>query len=426
VNLPLWIAARYLRAHRHSGFITLLTGISIGGVALGVCALLTVLAVMNGFENEIQSRIAGTDAHVVLLGEDVGGVADAGALVARVARLPGVAGVAPFTYAKSMVVHGGFTEGLVVKGVDLAAERAVTTVGRNIDPPLDSIPTRTPEGEPGIVLGSELAARIGARVGDAVVLASLTGAENGALGFAPRLRPFRVVGLFTSGLYTYDSAFGFTSIAASQTFYQLGDRVTGVEIRLEDMFAAPRAARAILDSLTAEQAAPGGEPPSPAGLGLRANNWIELNRNLFTWMRLEKTVMFVILALIVLVAAFNIVSTLFMVVIEKRRDIGVLKSLGATHGTVLQVFLAEGCLIGGLGTGLGVTLGWGLIEVLRRYPFVRLPGDVYFIERLPVRPEAGDFIAVILAALGLCLAAALYPAWRAARLEPVDAIRRQA
>jgi lipoprotein-releasing system permease protein len=176
------------------------------------------------------------------------------------------------------------------------------------------------------------------------------------------------------------------------------------------MFDAPAAAHRILDTVRRP--------------GLRSNNWIELNRNLFTWMKLEKTVMFVILALIVLVAAFNIVSTLFMVVLEKRRDIGVLKSLGASRSVVLQVFLWEGLLIGGLGTGIGAALGAGLVAVLKRYPFVRLPGDVYFIERLPVRPEAGDFAAVILAALGLCLAAALYPAWRASRLDPVEAIRR--
>ena len=220
-----------------------------------------------------------------------------------------------------------------------------------------------------------------------------------------------MVGLFSSGLYTYDSSFSFTSIAAAQEFFELGAAVTGIEIKLVDMFAAPRVGARILSEL--------GDP------GLRANNWIELNRNLFTWMKLEKTVMFVILALIVLVAAFNIVATLFMVVLEKRRDIGVLKSLGAARSTVLQVFLAEGLLIGGLGTGLGSVLGFALITVLRRYPFVRLPGDVYFIERLPVRPEAGDFAAVILAALSLCLAAALYPAWRASRLDPVEAIRRQ-
>lgn len=412
MNLPLWIAARYLRTRRLSGFVTVLTGISVGGVALGVTALLTVLAVMNGFENEIQTRIAGTDAHVVLLGENTGGIPAPDSLTARASRHPGVMGAAPFVYAKAMVLRHGYAEGLVVKGVDLEAERRVTTIGTNIAPPLATIPEATEDGLPGIVLGSELAARVAAAIGDTVVLASLAGAERSALGYTPRLRPFRVVGIFTSGLYTYDSSFGFTALAAAQDFFRLGDAVTGIEIKLADMFSAPRLAAELLRAL---------DTP-----GLRSNNWIELNRNLFTWMKLEKTVMFVILALIVLVAAFSIVSTLFMVVIEKRRDIGVLKSLGASRRVVLRVFLFEGLLIGGLGTGLGAALGSLLIAVLQRYPFVRLPGDVYFIERLPVRPEAGDFAAVILAALSLCLVAALYPAWRASLLDPVDAIRRQA
>jgi lipoprotein-releasing system permease protein len=411
VSLPLWIAARYLRTRRGSGFITLLTGISVGGVAVGVTALLTVLAVMNGFENEVQSRIAGTDAHVILLGESAAGVTGVDTVAALVARCPGVKGVAPFTYAKAMVYHEGLTEGLIVKGVDLRAERGVTSVGRNLSPALDSIPTRGADGVPGIVLGSELAARLAARVGDKVVLAAVSESGASAFGFTPRLREFRVVGVFTSGLYTYDSSLGFTSIPASQDFFQLGGAVTGLEVRISDIFAAPRVARELLEAVP--------------GRGLRANNWIELNRNLFTWMKLEKTVMFLILALIVLVAAFNIVSTLFMVVMEKRRDIGVLRSLGARRRTILQVFLAEGLLIGGLGTGLGAVLGSALIAVLKRYPFVRLPGDVYFIERLPVRPEAGDFAAVVVAALALCLGAALYPAWRASLLDPVEAIRRQ-
>jgi lipoprotein-releasing system permease protein len=411
VNVPLWIAGRYLRTRRLSSFVTLLAGISIAGVALGVTALLTVLAVMNGFENEIQSRIAGTDAHVVLLGENTGGLTAADSLVARAARHPGVLGAAPFVYAKAMVMRHGYAEGLVVKGVDLDGERRVTNVARNIAPPLARIPDATPGDLPGIVLGSELAVRVAASIGDTVILAALTGAERSALGYQPKLRPFRVAGIFTSGLYTYDSSFGFTAIRAAQDFFQLGTAVTGIEIKLADMFAAPRLAAELVGALNTP--------------GLRANNWIELNRNLFTWMKLEKAVMFVILALIVLVAAFSIVSTLFMVVLEKRRDIGVLKSLGASRSLVLRVFLLEGFLIGGLGTGLGVTLGGLLIEALRRYPLVRLPGDVYFIERLPVRPEAGDFAAVILATLTLCLAAGLYPAWRASRLDPVDAIRRQ-
>jgi lipoprotein-releasing system permease protein len=386
----------------------LLTGISVAGVAVGVTALLTVLAVMNGFENEIQTRIAGTDAHVVLLGETQSGIRDGAALAARAARERGVLGAAPFTYSKAMVIRGGRAEGMVVKGVDLAGERRVTTVARNISPTLDSIPSAA--SLPGVVLGSELAGHIDAVVGDTVVLAALS-ADKSAMGYAPRLRRFRVAALFTSGLYTYDSSFGFIAIPVAQDFFQLGTAVTGVEVRLADMFDAPMAAERLLRAVGSQ--------------GLRTNNWIELNRNLFTWMKLEKTVMFVILALIVLVAAFNIVSTLFMVVLEKRRDIGVLKSLGASNGMVLRIFLLEGLLIGGLGTALGTLLGWILISVLQRYPFVRLPGDVYFIERLPVRPELGDFAAVILAAFALCLVAALYPAWRASLLDPVEAIRRQ-
>jgi lipoprotein-releasing system permease protein len=412
MRLSLWIAARYLRSRPRSGFVTLLTGFSIAGVAVGVTALLTVLAVMNGFEGEVQSRIAGTDAHVVLLGDDTAGVEDGVALATRLAREPGVVGGAPFTYAKAMAFHEGLSEGLVVKGVDLAREREVTTIGRNIRPPLDSIPDVTLGGEPGLVLGSDLAARLGARVGDVVLLATLKTDARSAFGYAPRLKPFRLVGVFTSGLYTYDSSLGFTSVGASQRFFELGGNVTGIELKLADMFDAPAASQRLLHAAHRPH--------------LRANNWIELNRNLFTWMKLEKAVMFVILALIVLVAAFNIVSTLFMVVLEKRRDIGVLKTLGATPGFVLHVFLLEGLLIGGLGTLAGALLGGGLIAALKRYPFIHLPGDVYFIETLPVRPEAGDFAAVILAAVVLCLAAAWYPAWQASRLDPVVAIRRQA
>jgi len=409
VRFTLWVAGRYLRTRRQTGFISLLTGISIGGVAVGVTALLTVMAVMNGFESEVQTRIAGTDAHVVLLGENAAGVSDAGTLAARVRRNSDVLGVAPFVYTKAMVYREGLTEGMVVKGVHLREERAVTTVGNHIEPALDSIPTRTAEGFPGIVLGSELAARLGAKVGDRVGLVSMVGAPNAALGFAPKVRTFQVVGIFTSGLYTYDSSFGFVALESAQDFFGFGDAVTGLEIRIKDMFDAIRVADAILKPLGRSD--------------LRANNWIELNRNLFTWMKLEKVMMFVVLSLIILVAAFNIVSTLFMVVLEKRRDIGVLKALGSTDGAVLRIFLWKGFIIGAAGTFLGAAFGGVLIEVLHRWPFIRLPGDVYFIDRLPLRPELSDFVAVILAALVLCLLAAAYPAWSASRLDPVEAIR---
>ena len=346
----------------------------------------------------------------MLLGANTAGVVGGDELAARLRREPGVTGVAPFTYAKAMLFRDGVTEGLVVKGVDLKAERSVTTIGAHIRPALEDIPLGSDGREPGIVLGSELASRMGVSLGQVVLLATLRADASSAFGWAPRLKPFRLVGVFTSGLYTYDSSFGFVAIGSAQDFFELGDRVTGVEVRLADMFDAPEASKRLV---------------AAAGRSdLRANNWMDLNRNLFTWMKLEKAVMFLILALIVLVAAFNIVSTLFMVVMEKRLDIGVLKTMGATPQFVLRIFLVEGLLIGGLGTALGTGLGAALIWVLERYPFVRLPGDVYFIETLPVRAEAGDFAAVILAALALCIAAAWYPAWQAARIDPIAAIRK--
>ena len=408
MRFTLWVAGRYLRTRRQ-GFISLLTGISIGGVAVGVTALLTVMAVMNGFENEVQTRIAGTDAHVVLLGNDAAALSDPARVVAQVRRHRDVVGVAQFVYSKAMVYREGITEGMVVKGVRLREEAQVTTIGQHLEPAIDSIPLATAAGFPGIVLGSELAARLGARVGDRVGLVSMVGAPAAALGFAPKVRTFEVVAMFTSGLYTYDSSLGFTAIESAQDFFGFGSAVTGLEIKIRDMFQAIPVGDQILRETGRRD--------------LRVNNWIELNRNLFTWMKLEKAVMFVILSLIVMVAAFNIVSTLFMVVLEKRRDIGVLKALGASDGAVLRIFLWKGLLIGAAGTALGTALGGILIAVLRRYPLVRLPGDVYCIERLPLRPELGDFAAVIRAALVLCLAAAAYPAWRASRLDPVESIR---
>ena len=370
---------------------------------------------MNGFEQEIQTRIAGTDAHVVLLRTATDGIAESTPRCSSALR-----GASRACWAsrrsptrRRWCSARASTEGMVVKGVDLRDERGVTTVGEHIAPPLDSIPERGARGPAGHRAGlgaGRAAGRAARRHGGA--RRSLSGAAHSALGFAPQAAAFQVVGMFRSGLYTYDSSFGFTSIAAAQDFFELGNGVTGIEVRLADMFAAPAMARALLHRL--------------GYAGLRANNWIDLNRNLFTWMKLEKTVMFVILALIVLVAAFNIVSTLFMVVLEKRRDIGVLKSLGATSGTGAAHLPdrrpADRRARHAAGRRRSAA---ALIVVLQRYPFVRLPGDVYFIERCRSRPEPGDFAAVILAALVLCLAAALYPAWQASRLDPVDAIRRQ-
>jgi len=406
VNVALWIASRYLRTRRPTAFIAILTTLSVIGVTVGVAALLTVLAVMNGFEREIRTRVAGTNAHVLVLSFDDTGIADTASALRTLRSTPGVVAVAPFIYRKALATHGNLAEGLVVKGVDLAAERRVTTVARDIAPPLDSIPGARPGKTPGVVLGTELAERLRAGVGDRVVLASFEGGARTAVGLVPKLATFEVVGLFHSGLYEYDANLAYVSLRSAADFFAAGNTVTGVEVHVEDLFRAAEVRERALKRL--------------GGFPYRATDWMEMNANLFSFMKVEKSVMALILGLIVLVAALNIVSTLLMVVLVKRRDIGSLLTQGASPGDVRRIFLFEGLLIGGVGTGAGTLLGLLLCRVLEGF---RIPADVYFLAKLPIALEWSDVAWVIVAALALCVVAALYPASYAARIPPAEAVR---
>jgi lipoprotein-releasing system permease protein len=406
VNLALWIAGRYLRTRRPTAFIAILTTISVIGVTVGVAALITVLAVMNGFEGEIRRRIAGTTAHVLILSFDDTGIADTSRAMRTIRATEGVTGAAPFIYRKALATHQNLAEGLVVKGVDLAAEREVTTVAANIQPPLASIPESTRSGTPGIVLGDELADRLRAQVGDHVVLASFEGGVQSALGLVPKLASFEVVALFHSGLYEYDANLAYIGLRSAAELFGTGRAITGVEVRAKEMFRAPQLADTLIRRL-------GGYP-------YRSTDWIEMNANLFAFMKVEKAVMALILGLIVLVAALNIVSTLLMVVLVKRRDIGSLMAQGASPGDVRRVFVCEGLLIGAVGTLCGTALGVLLCRLLRGF---RIPADVYFLARLPVEMDWSDVGLVAVAALVLCVVAALYPASYAARIPPAEAVR---
>jgi lipoprotein-releasing system permease protein len=407
MKFEFFVAGRYLWAKRRLSFISIISGISVGGVLVGVAALTIVLSVMNGFEDEVQKRIVGTNAHVIVLSHDEKGLKADDELLRRIEAVPGVAGAAPFVYSKGMISGGGFSDGIAIKGIDLSREKEVTDVHRNISPSIESIDPK--DGSKGIVLGQYLANALGVSAGDEVVLTSPLQGSATIFGMIPRVKKFEVVGIFSSGMYDYDSSLGYISIAAAQDFLGLGGYVTGVEVKVNDMYKAPQIADSIMRTL--------------GGFPYTASNWIELNRNLFSWMKTEKIVMFVILMLIVAVAAFNIISTLIMVVMEKRRDIGILKSMGATSRSVMRIFIAEGVAVGLIGTALGCIAGFVGCYLLQKYKFITLPGDVYFIDRLPVKMEAGDFLMVALVAVGVCFAATLYPSWKASRLVPVEAIR---
>jgi lipoprotein-releasing system permease protein len=409
VNVSLRIAARYLRTRRTTGFITLLAWISIVGVTIGVAALIVVPAVMNGFENEVRARIAGTNAHVLLLSFNDGGIEDTARVMPRLRRRPGVLGVAPFVYSKALITRDGIADGIIVKGVDLRQERTVTTVARDITPALDVIPDSTEDGLPGIVLGAEIASRLRAQVGEKVVLATLHGAVQSPLGLVPRLKPFRIAGIFQSGLYEYDTSLAYVSIAAAKDLFELPG-MTGIQIKIEDLFAAPAFAKKLLADL-------GGYP-------FRTSDWVEQNANLFRFMKNEKATMFVILALIVLVAALNIVSTLILLAMEKRHDIGALLAMGASRSDVVRIFLAAGLGIGAMGVTFGAILGLAACWALERWHFIDLPSDVYFLSTLPVRVEWGDVLVVVALTFVLCLLAAGYPAWYASRRSPVESLRK--
>jgi len=401
-----WIvASRYLRSKRRLSFITLISLLASGGVFVGVAALTIVLSVMNGFEDQVQRRIAGTNAHIAVLSADDRPVQPSDSLVGRIAGTAPAAAIAPFVYGKVMVASRSSVDGMVMKGVEPSEEARVTDIMSHLSPADSALDG----GDlPGIGLGEELAVRLRVSRGD-VILISLPSEEPGGLfGGVPRMKRLRVSSIFRSGLYEYDSSFGIVRIETAREFFELGRDVTGYELRIPDMFRAREVARALETRLGSEY---------------RVTNWIDLNRNLFAWMRIEKAVMFTILILIVLVATVNIVSSLVMLVLEKRRDIGVLRTMGVTPRGIMRIFLLQGTLVGVGGTALGLIVGLAVSFALGHYKLLHLPGEIYFIDTLPVKIEWTDFVLVGVAATVLCFLASLYPAWRAARLAPVESIR---
>ncbi len=405
MGYSLFIARKYIGAGRRSGFITAITIISVGGVAVGVLALIVVLAVMNGFENEVIKRIVGTNAHVVVRKDE--GIEGYDRLSEKVAGMPHVVGVSPFIFSKAMVMSAYGTDALFIKGIDLEKETGVTSVADYIKPPGFRF-THADSGPGRIVIGKEMAYGLKVSVGDTLLLARGEVSAASPFGISPAFRRFIVGGFFDSGMYEYDASMGFISLKDAQAFMSLADMATGLSIRLDDMYKAPMVSEGLSLML---------------GDGFIVSDWIRMNRTLFTWMKTEKRVMFIILTLIIIVAAFNIASTLIMIVMERTKDIGILRSMGASRGAVMRIFMLQGLIIGFIGTAIGTAGGIVLSFVVDKYKLIRVPGDVYFIETVPVQLKIGDITAIALVALAICLVTTLYPAWKASRLVPVEAIR---
>ncbi len=407
------IGLRYLRSKRRGAVVSLITLISSGGVALGVMALIIVLSVMSGFERDLRNKILGTTAHVVLLQFGGEGLTDAKAILPRVERVSHVTGAAPFTLHQVMLSTRHGVRGAVLRGIDPQQERRVTDLARNMKQgSLDALD----RADEGIILGKSLAATLGVGLGDPVNVVSPVGGGVTPLGMAPRVRQYTVVGLFEAGMYEYDAGLAYIGIPSAQAFFRMGTSVTGIEIKLDDIYQAPQVAHEIQEEL---------------GFPFYAQTWMEMNKNLFSALRLEKTVMFVILVMIVLVAAFGIISTLTMVVMEKTREIAILKSMGATAGGVMRIFMVDGIVIGAVGTLIGLMGGLvvtanldGIVSFLERiFGINAFPGDVYFLDKLPHQVNTPDVVAVAVVSLVISFLATVYPAWQASRLNPVEALR---
>ncbi|MDM7457571.1 MAG: lipoprotein-releasing ABC transporter permease subunit [Tepidimonas sp.] len=410
-----WRYTRAGRATRRNGFISFISAVSMLGIALGVAALIIVLSVMNGFQKEVRDRMLGVLSHIEVLSTTGEALADPGGTMARVHQHPQVRAVAPFIAEQGLLARGQDMKGAVIRGIDPAQEPAVTALGADLA--VQAFGALQP-GRFGIVLGAALARSLGVTTGDAVTLVVPSGQLTPA-GVVPRLRQMTVVGLFDSGHYEYDATLALVHLEDAQRLFRLAGP-TGIRVRLDDLHAA----REVAIELAAQL-----EPA--LGPGVLVRDWTRANRTWFAAVQVEKRMMFIILTLIVAVAAFNLVSTLVMTVTDKRADIAILRTLGASPRSVMAIFVVQGAAVGVVGTALGLALGLGvalhidtLVPALERLLGVHfLPQDIYLISRMPSDPQTGDIVPIAVISLVLAFVATLYPSWRASRLNPAEALR---
>jgi lipoprotein-releasing system permease protein len=411
-----FIGLRYLKAKRKQTFISIITIISIIGVMVGVMALIVVLAVMSGFEKTLKEKILGTQAHLVLLKASQEGMDHYEEVAKKVQAVKGVVFVAPFIFNQVMLSSESNVSGVVIKGIDPDRVGKVTELAHNMKAGrLQDLKETGESDSSGIILGVELAKHLGVSLNDAIQVISPLGTMT-PMGMMPKMKRFRVVGIFYSGMYEYDNTMAYVSLEGAQKFFGMGARVTGIEIKTNDIYKVKEIGKDIRQKM---------------GFPFWTKDWMEMNRNLFSALKLEKIAMFIILVLIVLVAAFNIISTLIMVVMEKHKDIAILKSMGAPSKEILKIFVIEGGVIGVVGTVFGTLLGLGAAFNLEKitgfvenlFGFKILASDVYYIDKLPSQVNPLDIALIVMTAILISLLATLYPSWRASRLDPAEALR---
>lgn len=407
MSFELFVALRYLFSRRKQTFIYIISLMSILGVALGVGALVVVLGVYNGFTTDIRDKILGANAHAIVMSRVPSQLDDYEPLLEKIRATPRVIGATPFLYTEVMLSSSHGVKGLVLRGIDPVS--APEVLGILSDMTAGSAAALAEQGDvPGLIIGEELARRLGLGVGSRLNLLSPSGQKT-STGFAPRIRPFEVVGIFKTGMFEYDSSLGFISLSAARDVLGLPqNRISGIEVTVKDVYTADTVAKALAEKLG---------PP------FHVRHWMEMNANLFAALKLEKLGMFIILAMVVLIGSFSIVTTLVMLVMEKTRDIAILMSMGATRGMIRRIFMLQGTIIGIIGTLLGYALGIGFAALLRRYQFIKLPQGVYTMDHLPVLLSWPDIAIVGGSAMLLCFLATIYPARQAARLEPAEALR---
>ena len=438
MRFELFVASRYLRAKRRQAFIGVITGISIAGVAAGVASLIVALAINNGFRQDLQDRLLGSTSHVNLLRIESDGIKDWRPLMGRLSKEPHVLATAPAIYEQVLISRGPRARGAVLKGLMPAYERKVSDLLNTVtigsaealeERPTNAVSSSAGQGAgtapteksptaldgvqervaamPPIVLGKDMADELGATLGSVVLVTSPQG-ELTPFGMVPKYNRFRVAGIFNSGFYDYDSSWAFTRLSDAQQLFGLGDLVSVIEFKVDDIYQAGEIGHKL------EQA---------AGKGFMATNWMEQNRALFRALRLERLVTFITIGLIVFVAALNILISLTMMVMEKTRDIAVLMSMGTRKAQVRRVFIAQGMLIGVIGTTIGLVLGYALSWIGGHYHLLSLAPEVYSIDYVPFAPRVMDGVLVALVAIGISLIATVYPSWSAARILPAEALR---